>query len=129
MAVVTVQFESCLQDSQELGSNDEHMVSRVFFSLLADGKRYDGLSADIKQTVGAKYESDPLEVGRPEGYEGPFNWDGFRKCVESYYRSLVGSGATGIRIEGASNVRMRNNKFGKRATCQFDAERASPSGS
>ena len=33
MAKVKITFHKCIQDSQEYGSNDEHMVSRIFFSI------------------------------------------------------------------------------------------------
>jgi hypothetical protein len=29
MAKVKITFQKCIQDSQEYGSNDEHMVSRI----------------------------------------------------------------------------------------------------
>lgn len=37
-----------IQDSQEYGSNDEDMISRVYFDFEADGQTYEGLYADIK---------------------------------------------------------------------------------
>ena len=67
-----VKFNSLLQDSQDLGSDDEHMVSRVFFDLEFRGETFIGLHADVKQTVGARFESAPLEVSKPDGYHGPF---------------------------------------------------------
>jgi hypothetical protein len=110
MATAKITFYKCIQDSQDYGSNDEHMVSRVFFTFEIGGKKYD-LHADIKQAVGASYETGPIEVGSPEGYKGPFNYEAFRDAAEKYYRRLVGSSATGIRIQGGSNIRMRNNTF------------------
>lgn len=37
MPTATVRFHRCIQDSQEYGSDDEHMVSRVSLSLQRPG--------------------------------------------------------------------------------------------
>ncbi len=110
MATAKITFYKCIQDSQDYGSDDEHMVSRVFFTFEIGDNKYD-LYADIKQTVGASYEEGAIEVMSPSGYEGPFNYQAFRDAAEKYYRGLVGSSATGIKIQGGSNIRMRNNTF------------------
>lgn len=122
MPTVTVSFKKCIQDSQEYGSTDEHMVSRVFFDLEAEGKMTPNLSVDIRQVLGGAFEADPIEVTRPEGYRGPFNYNAFRDAVEAYYRSLVGSTGSGIRIAGGGNIRMRNNTFVMPGRAQFDAD-------
>jgi len=67
------------------------MVSRVFFDLEIAGKKYSDLYVDIKQTVGGSFETISIEVGIPQGYQGPFNYTAFREFVEAYYRSLVGA--------------------------------------
>ena len=123
MARAKLFIQQLIQDSQDFGSDDEHMVSRVFFDLEVDGHRHSGLSANIKQTVGTPYETAPLEVSRPAGYEGPFNHAAFQNIVEQYYRSLVGGQGGGIRIgAGSSNIRMRNNRFIQPATAEFDVQ-------
>ena len=113
-------FYKCIQDSQEYGSNDEHMVSRVFFSLEIDGKKYDGLYSNIKQTVGSNFETGVIEVGSPVGYDGPLNYMAFRDAAEKYFRQLVGSSASGIHIVGGSNIRMTNNTFMVNMPFEFD---------
>ncbi len=120
MANARIFFHRCIQDSQDYGSNDEHMVSRVFFSLNYDGVVYENLYVDVKQTVGSDFETAPLEVGVPQGYKGPFNHEAFRAAVEKYYRGLVGSKGSGIRIAGSSNTRMRNNQFIFQAIADID---------
>jgi hypothetical protein len=92
MPTATVTFLKIHQDSQDFGSDDDHMVSRIFFDLEIDGSKYQNLSADIKQTIGEDYESGPLEVSPPHGYNGPFHFQDFQKAVEDCYRSQVGSG-------------------------------------
>ena len=56
-------FQRCVQDSQEFGSDDEHMVSRVFFGLEIGGNAYHDLHVDIKQTVGSEFEGGPPDPG------------------------------------------------------------------
>ena len=92
MAKLKITFSECIQDSQEYGSNEEHMVSRVFFRLEVDGHDYGNHYCDIKQTVGSSYATGPIEVSGPKGgsYKGPFNYEAFRKAAEGYYRGLVG---------------------------------------
>jgi len=51
----------CLQDAQDLGRNDEFMVSRVYFSLEVDGIIYNDLYADVKQTVGSDFTDSNLK--------------------------------------------------------------------
>ena len=123
MTKARVIFDKCIQDSQDYGSDDEHMVSRVFFTLEVGGRRYEGLHVDVKQTVGSSYEDGPIEVSSPKGasYKGPFNYEAFHAAVEKYYRTLVGSKATGIRISGgARNIRMRNNTFQRQEVAEFE---------
>jgi hypothetical protein len=125
MANARVIFRELVQDSQELGSDDEHMVSRVFFDFEFQGKVEHGLHADIKQSVGSSFEASPLEVSKPADYKGPFNFEAFRDAVEKYYRGLIGAQGRGIQVTGASNVRMRNNRFAQTTTVEFNVE---PSG-
>ncbi|MFX1534100.1 MAG: hypothetical protein ACFFDI_07695 [Promethearchaeota archaeon] len=124
MKKAKITFYRCHQDSQDYGSNDEWMVSRVFFNLEIDGERFEGLYADLKQTVGSDYETAPLEVSPPHGYEGAFNHQAFRECVEKYYRTkCVGSEATGIHLgKGAKFIRMQNNVFDIEMVCEFEVE-------
>jgi hypothetical protein len=122
MGKARVDFHKCVQDSQEYGSDDAHMASRVFFTLTVDGKEHSDLYVDIKQTVGSEFETGSIEVSRPQGYEGPINYQAFRNAVENYYRRLVGSQGTGIRIAGGSNIRMQNNTFVRPMSVEFELE-------
>ncbi len=125
MPTATIRFHKCIQDSQDYGSDDEHMFSRVFLTLEAGGKVYPNLTVDIKQTVGDRFETGALEVYPPKGYDGSLNYAAFREALERYYRSLVGSQASGIRIAGGSNIRMRNNEIVIPATASFEYKEAS----
>ena len=127
MSKAKIIFYKCIQDSQDYGSDDEHMVSRVFFDLEIGEETFEGLYANIKQAVCGDYDTGPIydtgsiEVSQPFGYEGAFNHHAFRDCAEKFYRSCVGSEGTGIRIgEGAQNIRMRNNVHIKEMVCEFE---------
>lgn len=119
----TVIFRQCVTDSQEFGSTDEHMVSRVFFDLAIGGKTYTGLYADIKQTVGSDYATADLEVSAPRGYGGPFNHIAFRAAAERFYRMCFGPTAMGVRtMSTGPRVRMRNCSFIIEHIESFDVE-------
>lgn len=127
MAKAKVTFHRCIQDSQEYGSDDEHMVSRLFFTLEVEGKAPIDLEADIKQTVGSSYQTGPLEVASPRGYKGPFNYEGFRECAERYFRGLLGSQGSGIQMgPGTSNIRMQNNTFVREMQSNFEIDPNAP---
>lgn len=122
MEKAKIVFRKCIQDSQALGSNDEHMVSRVFFDMAIRGKKYKSLYVDIKQPVGGPFETAPLEVSWPKGYEGHFNYNSFREAVEDYYRGLVGSMGRGIRIQGGGNIRMHDNVILQQKEVELDLD-------
>jgi hypothetical protein len=109
-----------VQDSQDYGSDDEHMVSRVFFDLEIEDHHYPGLHVDVKQTVGSSFETAPLEVSAPAEYHGPMNHDALRQAVEGYYRSQIGGAGRGIRLGAGNKARMRNNRVHARVQVQFE---------
>ncbi len=122
MARIRITFQVSIQDSRNLGSDDEHMVSRVLFSLEVGGQSRGHFHCDVKQNVGTDFASAQLEVSPPRGgsYRGPFNHEAFQEEVEEYYRESFGSGGTVIQV-GAKNVRMRNNRSVRLKTVEFDA--------
>jgi hypothetical protein len=119
MPTFKVTFHELLQDSQEYGSDDEHMISRVFFSLSVDGGNVGDFSADLKQVVGSDIQNNEIEVGPPWGYDGPFDHQGFSKAAREYFRNRVGSTGTGIHIVGGSHIRMLNNRVIEEAEYRF----------
>jgi hypothetical protein len=111
MTTALVTLTDVIQDSQDLGSNDDHMVSRLFFNLTIGDQHYPGLHVDVKQTVGSSFETAALEVSHPVGYRGPMNHEALRTIVEDYYRSQIGGAGSAIHIgPGVSNLRMQNNR-------------------
>lgn len=117
---IKITFTKLIQDSHEFGSNDEHMISRVFFDIEAEGRTKLSTYANIKQAVGSDYENTQLEVSRPYVYQGPFDYFKFQQLAEMYYRNLVGSTGSGINISGGSNIRMSNNTFIQTSQHEFD---------
>jgi hypothetical protein len=111
MANATLVIKKLVQDSQEYGSDDEYMVSRVFFDLVIDSQVYQELTADIKQMVGSSFEDDPCEISLPSGYDGPINYQAYRDIIENYFRKLVGEKGSAINISGGTNIRMQDNTF------------------
>ena len=108
MPEAIIRFSRCIQDSQDYGSDDEHMVSRVFFRLQTDAELFPDLMCDVKQMVGEAFETARLEVGQPIGYHGSLDYTLFRQAVEEYYRSSFGSRGEAIQIEDGSNIRTMN---------------------
>ncbi len=100
-------FQKCIQDSQEFGSDDEHMVSRIFLSIMAGEKKHDVI-ADIKQTVGSNFVDAPLEVSFKD-YKGPSNYIALQAEVEKYYRESFGEQGHAIKFGGGSQIRMDHN--------------------
>ncbi len=122
---VTIRFKKVVQNRQELAVDDESMISTVYFDVVVGGRVWPDQEVNIKQTAGAGFEADrgALEVLGNASYEGPGNYQGFRDCVEGYYRSLVGSTGHGIHVgQGATGIRMYNNTFVQPAECSYEAE-------
>ncbi|MBZ5552634.1 MAG: hypothetical protein LAO21_07940 [Acidobacteriia bacterium] len=103
MGTAKVMFHKCIQDSVDYGSDDEHMVSAVFFDLETNGQVHPDLSVEIRQMVGG----GPMDVGDPKGYAGPINRTAFRQAVEAYFRELIGPEGS----EDAQGGRLQNNIF------------------
>ncbi|UCD51095.1 MAG: hypothetical protein JSW27_00385 [Phycisphaerales bacterium] len=124
MSRAKIRFRSLCQDSQTYASFDQdenHMVSTISFSLEIGDQTYPDMHVEVRQPFGANYENEPLEVASPKGaYSGPWNHNEFSDLCEQYYRRMIGSSGSAIRITGASNVRMRNNRFASEMVCEFD---------
>ena len=120
MPTAIVRFKELIQDSQDYGSDDEHMVSRVFFDLQVGDKKYPGAYANLRQAVGAT-ASDAIDVSAPAGYSGPFDHHKFRAEVEKYFRSLIGNSGTSFTLRpGAKGVRIRNCRHRKDISVSFE---------
>lgn len=116
-----VVFKNCNQNLQQVGGNDEYMVSEVFFTFEIDGKLIGEFYANLKQEVGSDFETGSIEVTLPIGYQGPFNHAAFSEGAVMYFRSMIGSQGSGIHIEGnCGNIMMQNNTFARDFVIEFD---------
>jgi hypothetical protein len=115
-----VHFTQIFQFAQETGVPEELALARIFFDLEIGSQKYPDLSADIKQTVGARYEAGPLEVSSVKGYSGPFNHEEFRKEAERYYREAFGTQGSAISFGPGSSLKMGANTVILRKTVYFD---------
>ena len=106
MAKALVRIEQCIQNTQSMSpdANKSVMVSHICFQMRVGDKVHENLVAEISQPYGSDYASDPIEVGPPHGYDGPFNHHEFSEGVEEYYRSLIGPGGSAISFGGGGNV-------------------------
>jgi hypothetical protein len=116
-----VTFRGCIQDSEEYGSNEDYMVSRVFFTLAVDGEVVGNFSADLKQVVGGDLERGDIDVSAPSGYDGPFDAQKFSDAVRDYFHGLVRHHRREIHIAGVGYVRMHNNRFDVERVFEFDS--------
>jgi hypothetical protein len=111
MHMVSVRFFQCHQGRQAYGTDDEFMTAWLSLQIAVDRQLRGTFRSHVKQTVGGRYNTDPIEVGWPEGYEGPFDYDAFRGFAAQYYRGLVGQQHAAISLGNARNVMMENNSF------------------
>ena len=108
MKKIELLFKKCIQDSQDYGSDNEHMISRIFFEV--DGTEYE---CNVRQPYGESFsfDEDPIEVEAPKELQNKINYGQFRDEVEKYYKHLVGSSGSMINIQGGTNIRMQNNTY------------------
>jgi hypothetical protein len=89
MQTIKILFHKCVQDCRQAGSDGSRMVSRVFLTLEAGGRRHPNLHVDLHQAPGGTFADGALQVGLPQGYAGPLNDYAFKTAAERYYRSLA----------------------------------------
>jgi hypothetical protein len=87
MATAKITFESLQLDSQDYAmfeQSEAHVVSTIRFHMEIDGKQFANLVVGARQPYGTDFESEPLEIGRVTGYQGPWNHAGFAGLCEHY---------------------------------------------
>jgi hypothetical protein len=119
---VRVKLKKCIQNSQEAGSDDSHMISRVFYEIVVNGNKQGNFYSDIKQPVGSEYNAEDLEVTVPTEYKGPFDHERFANGIRNYYQRLVGPKGSAISYGGTKSVAMKNNTIMMHAEFEFDAD-------
>ena len=116
MSKATITFHKLIQDTQDLAASDpnqNHMLSKVFFTLDIGEQHYRDMSAILRQPFGTDYSKEPIEAEKPSGsYGGNWNHNAFRYIAEDYYRSAIGSQGGAIRLgPDSQNIRMQENTF------------------
>ena len=104
-------FNRLLQDIHEyncVNTDENVMVSKI-------GLRYKNknFTVEVKQPFGVNFEdTEGVELIMPnEAILKELNYSDLSDRCEDYYRGLIGSAGNGIRIEGGTDIRMRNNTF------------------
>src|SRR5687767_8614647 len=95
----TLHFNRCEIGSMALGATEEHHTSTVYFDYELPGRPRLSLSAAVKQTSGGRYERDPLEVRLPDQFAPLLHYQDFRRCVERYYRTILGKHGHGVAVD------------------------------
>jgi len=114
MTTATLTFQKLIQEAQDVSSTDpnqNYVLSKAFFALEVGDNHYADMSVILRQPFGTDYTKEPVEVEKPFGsYAGNWDHNAFRKIVEDYYRSAIGSQGRAMKIgPGSENVRMRGN--------------------
>ncbi len=109
MARGKIVFREILQDSQDIGGDDEHMVSVILFNLELEDRTLKDLRSSIKQTIGTNYAKAPLEVEYPPAIVGIVPYDVFRLHAEQYYRDSFGATGRAVNTDSGGHVIMQNN--------------------
>jgi hypothetical protein len=79
--------------------DESHIDSLIEFDFKIGDQRLRRLSAEVRQRNGTDFQSEPLEVGKIMGYDGPWNYEEFREFCERYYRDVIGSSGMGRNIK------------------------------
>jgi hypothetical protein len=119
---VRVKLKRCIQNSHEAGSDDTHMISRVFYELVVNGNKQGSFYSDIKQSVGSEYDAEDLEVTAPHGYTGPINHERFAQGIRNYYQRLVGPKGSAPSYGGTKSVVMKNKTIVMDTEFEFEAD-------
>jgi hypothetical protein len=113
-------FNTIIQDSQEFGSSNQHMVSRVFFDLRIGADLHTGLAADVKQRVGDDHEHAPLDVSMPQSLAGSISYEDFRDFVERYYRDSFTPPTSSYGFGPGTRIRIMHNVVNRRSVEEIE---------
>ncbi|MGI4884146.1 MAG: hypothetical protein ACRYFR_04225 [Janthinobacterium lividum] len=113
-----IRFTHCITDSQEYGSDSEHMNSKVFFQAArvndADRVWIIQSSCIVRQDQGESFtfETMPFNVENPTELIGQINYGEFRDAVERYFRLLIGPEGVAFRIgQNVTNLRIGSQQM------------------
>jgi hypothetical protein len=119
---VRVKLKRCIQNSRLAGSDDTHMISRVFYELVVNGNKQGSFYSDIKQPVGSEDTAEDLEVTIPAEYKGPFHHERFAEGIRNYYQRVVGPKGSASPYGGSKSVVMKDKTIVMDAEFEFEAD-------
>lgn len=105
---VRLEFRGIDQSTQQLGTDDEHMLVVVYLRAVANDRAVDGV-AHVKQSVGSRYGEGEFECsvsvpgfapGRP-----------IVEAIRRYLYAVVGASGRAIQVGPNSGITMTNNRF------------------
>jgi hypothetical protein len=109
-----INFTRCEQQSQVFGTDNEHTIAKIFFTLWSGDdvnmKDARSLEAIINQPAGESFSFDtmPLVVVPPPELENEINYSEFRDKAEEYYRFAFKNMGIGIG-SGSRDILFGNN--------------------
>jgi hypothetical protein len=90
MARLIVRVKYFVYNATEFGSNDEIIVSRIFYDMSVNGQKRGEFYSDLTHRVDT-LEPEAIEVTQPSGYTGPFNHAAFADKLIAYYQGIASS--------------------------------------
>ena len=103
-----LEFTNLNYDSQELGSTEEQIVSRIFFDLYVRGDIHMGLFSDVRQVAGTNIDHASLEISLPPLLKDVINRQEFQDRVQENYREAVRSNGLGSQVSLDPPIRMHH---------------------
>jgi len=104
MARLIVRVKYFVYNATEFGSNDEIIVSRIFYDMSVNGQKRGEFYSDLTHRV-ETLEPEAIEVTHPSGYTGPFNHAAFADKLIAYYQGIMS------RSLGASSMQRANQRI------------------
>jgi hypothetical protein len=119
MPQVELRFHACVIRSEgfDTDADGDYFDGEVHFDLVVDREVQRGLTAKVKQAAGSSF-TDPLEVLPPNRWQGHFDYELYRTCVERYVRHQVMSQIGDHRMSDA-NMQVRDVRIAAEGTCTF----------
>jgi hypothetical protein len=108
MPTGTIEFQCVrinLKRISTLESDETQIDSLIEFHFKSGRRRSRCLCVEVRQGSGTDFQSQPLEVGKAIGYDGPWNDEEFRELCQRYYCDVIAAcGLGGTINRGARNL-------------------------
>ena len=88
MARLIVRVKYFVYNATEFGSNDDIIVSRIFYDMSVNGQKRGEFYSDLTHRVDT-LEPEAIEVTHPSGYTGPFNHVRCKACMSACSTVLI----------------------------------------